>query len=148
MQVAYGHQITSDEDLYLQVTEDIGHALGNAGSPGSTPVDFFPILKYFPSWFPGAYYAGFARSQRGAIRKLHDYPFANVKAELAAGTAKPSFVSHGGICPRYVTTLAAAKLVWKSPGRSIICLVTVLDMKTPLHCQLESRCKANWSRQY
>ncbi|KAG5735110.1 O-methylsterigmatocystin oxidoreductase, partial [Termitomyces sp. T112] len=44
--------------------------------------------------FPGAYYAGFARSQKGAIRKLHDYPFDNVKAELAAGTAKPAFASH------------------------------------------------------
>ncbi|KAG6902622.1 hypothetical protein C0995_014228 [Termitomyces sp. Mi166 len=94
MRVAYGHQITSDEDPYLGITENTSHALGNAGSPGNTPVDFFPFLKYFPSWFPGAYYAGFARSQRGAIRKLHDYPFDNTRAELAAGTAKPSFVSH------------------------------------------------------
>ena len=100
MQVAYGHQITSNEDPYLQITEDIGHALSNAGSPGNTPVDFFPFrkrlliyrfvrplnmmfsIKYLPSWFPGASYAGFARNQKGAIRKLHDYPFYNVKAQL------------------------------------------------------------------
>ncbi|KNZ78681.1 O-methylsterigmatocystin oxidoreductase [Termitomyces sp. J132] len=94
MQVAYGHQIASDEDPYLQMTEHISHSLSNAGSPGNTPVDFFPILNYLPSWFPGAYYAGFARKQRSAIRKLHDYPFYDVKAQLAAGTAKPSFVSH------------------------------------------------------
>ncbi|KNZ73173.1 O-methylsterigmatocystin oxidoreductase, partial [Termitomyces sp. J132] len=94
MRVAYGHQITSDDDPYLDITENTSIALGNAGAPGTTPVDFFPFLQNFPSWFPGAYYAGFARSQKGAIRKLHDYPFDNVKAELAAGTAKPAFASH------------------------------------------------------
>ncbi|KAG6862109.1 hypothetical protein C0995_005921 [Termitomyces sp. Mi166 len=93
MRVAYGHQITSDDDPYLRIAQDSSHAISHAGPPGNTPVDFFPFLKYFPSWFPGAYYAGFARSQRSAIRKLHDYSFDNVRAELASGTAKPSFLS-------------------------------------------------------
>ncbi|KAG6885193.1 hypothetical protein C0993_004977 [Termitomyces sp. T159_Od127] len=92
--ITYGHQITSDEDPYLDIMERVSHAVSNAGAPGNTPVDLFPFLRYFPSWFPGAYYAGLARKHEGAITKLHDYPFDKVIAEMAAGTAKPSFVQN------------------------------------------------------
>lgn len=46
MRVAYGHQITSDDDPYVKIAQDTGYALSNGGSPGSTPVDFFPLRKY------------------------------------------------------------------------------------------------------
>jgi hypothetical protein len=47
MRVAYGHQITSDDDPYVKIAHDTGYALSNAGSPGSTPVDFIPFRVYF-----------------------------------------------------------------------------------------------------
>jgi hypothetical protein len=46
MRVVYGHQITSEEDPYLDIAERVGHAISNIGSPGSTPVDFFPIREF------------------------------------------------------------------------------------------------------
>jgi hypothetical protein len=46
MRLVYGHQITSEEDPYLAIAERVGHAISNIGSPGSTPVDFFPIREY------------------------------------------------------------------------------------------------------
>ncbi|KAG6852361.1 hypothetical protein C0991_000373 [Blastosporella zonata] len=39
MRVAFGHQITSDDDPYVELTEGASHALSNAGSPGSTPAE-------------------------------------------------------------------------------------------------------------
>lgn len=46
MRVAYGHQISSsDADPYLHITQGASHALSNAGSPGGTPIDFFPFRK-------------------------------------------------------------------------------------------------------
>ncbi|KAG6915684.1 hypothetical protein DXG01_010412 [Tephrocybe rancida] len=45
MRIAYGHQITSDDDPYVDLTEAASYALSNAGSPGSTPVDFFPFRE-------------------------------------------------------------------------------------------------------
>jgi len=45
MRVAYGRQITSEDDPYLKMAEDIGYTVSNAGSPGSTPVDFFPFRE-------------------------------------------------------------------------------------------------------
>ncbi|KAF8077572.1 cytochrome P450 [Lyophyllum atratum] len=94
IRIAYGHQITSDDDPYVYVTEGVSHALSNMGPPGGTPVDFFPILQYFPAWFPGAYYAGFARDNKVSIDTMHQYPFEHIKKEMAKGTAKPSFLSY------------------------------------------------------
>ncbi|KAG6868261.1 hypothetical protein C0993_005752 [Termitomyces sp. T159_Od127] len=37
MRIAYGHQITSDEDPYLEIADNTSFALGNAGVPGNTP---------------------------------------------------------------------------------------------------------------
>ncbi|KAF8064434.1 cytochrome P450 [Lyophyllum atratum] len=94
IRIAYGHQITSDDDPYVYVTEGVSHALSNMGPPGGTPVDFFPILQYFPAWFPGAYYAGFARDNKVSIDTMHQYPFEHITKEMAKGTAKPSFLSY------------------------------------------------------
>ncbi|KAG6836285.1 hypothetical protein H0H93_009476 [Arthromyces matolae] len=93
MQVTYGHEITSNDDPYMDITDKTSHALGNAGPPGGTPVDLFPFLRYMPSWFPGTYYAEFARSQKAVVDVLHNYPFDQVVKELAEGNAKPSFLS-------------------------------------------------------
>jgi hypothetical protein len=39
------------------------------------------VVRHFPGWFPGAYYAGFAQRNRSAIEDLHEleYPFREVK---------------------------------------------------------------------
>ncbi|KAF9459534.1 cytochrome P450 [Collybia nuda] len=93
IRIVHGHQITSDDDPYVQITQAAAHIIRNAGPPGQTPIDFFSFLQYLPSWFPGAYYAGFAKENKPAIDTLHDYPFEDVSAQMAEGTAKPSFLS-------------------------------------------------------
>ncbi|KAG5650207.1 hypothetical protein H0H81_000308 [Sphagnurus paluster] len=45
--VAYGHQVLSDDDTYVKITEGASHGLGNAGPPGSTPIDFFPFRQLY-----------------------------------------------------------------------------------------------------
>ncbi|RDB17531.1 hypothetical protein Hypma_001246 [Hypsizygus marmoreus] len=94
IEVAFGHQVTSDNDTYVKIAEEAGVVINNAGHTGGTPMDVFPFLRYFPSWFPGAYYAGYARDNRPIIDHLHDYPFEEVQKAIASGTAKPCFLSH------------------------------------------------------
>ncbi|KAJ3574049.1 hypothetical protein NP233_g2020 [Leucocoprinus birnbaumii] len=94
IRIAYGHEIKSDDDPYIKIAEDSGYALTHCGPPGGTPIDLFPALQHFPSWFPGTYFAGKAREFNKYIRALHEYPFAEVRKEMAAGIAKPSFLSY------------------------------------------------------
>lgn len=39
-------------------------------------------VRHFPSWFPGAFYAGYARDNRSAIDDLHEYPITQVKRSM------------------------------------------------------------------
>lgn len=83
------------------MAENVGHTASNSGPPGATAVDFFPFreycfvnnclftshlditsVKHFPSWFPGTFYANFARNHRAIVRELHDYPYNAVKEQL------------------------------------------------------------------
>ncbi|KAF9456701.1 cytochrome P450 [Collybia nuda] len=93
IRVTFGHQITTDNDPYVKIADGIGYALGNAGSPGASAVDYFPFLQYFPSWFPGAYYAGFARDNKPVVDTLYDYPLREVSRQMVEGKAKPSFLA-------------------------------------------------------
>ncbi|KAL4253122.1 hypothetical protein AB1N83_012925, partial [Pleurotus pulmonarius] len=92
MSIAYGHQIDSDDDEYLLIAQESGYSLTNGGPPGGTMVDFFPILRHFPSWFPGTYYYKFARERRWSIDDLYNRPYEHVKEQEAQGTAHPSFL--------------------------------------------------------
>ncbi|KAJ7177177.1 cytochrome P450 [Mycena filopes] len=90
--VTAGHRIVSDEDPYVALSKGVYEALSRTGPPGGSPVDLFPFLQHFPSWFPGTYYAGVARAWRPTVRKLYDYPLESVEAEWKAGKASPSFL--------------------------------------------------------
>ncbi|RDB17679.1 hypothetical protein Hypma_001255 [Hypsizygus marmoreus] len=94
MQVSFGHQVNSDDDIYVKIAQESGDIVNNAGPSGSTPIDFFPFLQYFPTWFPGAYYAGYAREKRPGISRLHNFPFEQMQKDMAAGNAEPCFLSH------------------------------------------------------
>ncbi len=48
MRVAYGHEILSDDDPYIEIAKNSGHALTHCGPPGNTPIDLFPIRRRFP----------------------------------------------------------------------------------------------------
>ncbi|KAG5724292.1 O-methylsterigmatocystin oxidoreductase [Termitomyces sp. T112] len=93
VQMTYGHQIDSDgDDWYYKIAQKATIALFDVGPPGGTPIDFFPFLRYFPSWFPGTYYANLARKYRHLVRKLHEAPVTRIQAQMAHGDAESSFV--------------------------------------------------------
>ncbi|KAJ8520725.1 hypothetical protein ONZ45_g2492 [Pleurotus djamor] len=93
IRIAYGHQIVDDDDEYVSMVETMGAAVTQIRLPGATPVDAFPVLQYFPSWFPGTHDANIARQWRWAVRRMYDIPYDAVKRQLAEGTAKPSLLS-------------------------------------------------------
>jgi hypothetical protein len=40
-----GHRITSNDDPYLHISHMIVEAMSKTGTPGGSPVDFFPIRE-------------------------------------------------------------------------------------------------------
>lgn len=80
MRVGAGHQINSDHDPYIAIARESSHAISNAGSPGSTPVDYFPFLQYLPSWFPGTHYASLHENNKPLLP-----PFMNILTKRSVG---------------------------------------------------------------
>jgi hypothetical protein len=88
----------SDDDWYFKIAKAASHAMFQTGPPGGTPVDIFPfcmsilgcfsfllnapLVRNFPSWFPGTFYANFARSQRPTVRRLHEAPILKVQEQM------------------------------------------------------------------
>ncbi|KAI0655728.1 cytochrome P450 [Cubamyces menziesii] len=89
MEVTYGKQVTSLDDELVQVAELALEAGNDSGSPGSLLVDFFPILKYFPSWLPGGGYKTKAMIGRKHIKDWEELPYDKAFADLTSGTISP-----------------------------------------------------------
>ncbi|KAI0334306.1 cytochrome P450 [Cubamyces sp. BRFM 1775] len=89
MEVTYGKQVTSLDDELVHVAELALEAGNDSGSPGSLLVDFFPILKYFPSWLPGGGYKKKAMIGRKHIKDWEELPYNKAIAEMASGIIAP-----------------------------------------------------------
>ncbi|KAJ7843270.1 cytochrome P450 [Mycena leptocephala] len=92
MKLAFGYSVTSDQDKLVDLADTLIRISEEAAKPGWV-VDSFPVLKYVPSWMPGAGFKRIAEKWRNQVIDLNRVPFSYVKAQIASGTAVPSFTS-------------------------------------------------------
>ncbi|KAF7342918.1 Cytochrome P450 [Mycena sanguinolenta] len=90
--IVAGHRVTSSDDPYLRISQMIYECMSKTGPPGGSPLDFFPVLQHFPSWFPGAHHLRVVKEGRLVIRELYEYPVRMVKERQKLGEAVPSFI--------------------------------------------------------
>lgn len=55
----YGHQISPRKDRFVEIAEESANVLSLLMSPSRKGSTLLPLLRYLPSWFPGA---GFKRT--------------------------------------------------------------------------------------
>ncbi|KDQ63647.1 hypothetical protein JAAARDRAFT_29676 [Jaapia argillacea MUCL 33604] len=89
MFVSYGHQIAQEGDEYVTLADKALACLGQAGIFGTYLVDYIPMLKYVPSWVPGAGFQNQAKEWRKLTQAMINRPFEKVKEKMANGTAIP-----------------------------------------------------------
>ncbi|KAI0655729.1 cytochrome P450 [Cubamyces menziesii] len=83
-EVLYGKKVHSLDHELVRVAERGIDESNNTGTPGGRLVDFFPILKHVPAWFP------FAHFKREAIAARHHVDaWLSVGYNLALGTVQP-----------------------------------------------------------
>ncbi|KAF7350121.1 Cytochrome P450 [Mycena venus] len=93
MSVAYGIDVLPSNDPYVSLAYEAVETLSNAGVPGKYLVDSLPILKYVPSWFPGAGFKRDAEEWTKLSQRLADAPLAETKRQMELGIARPSFTA-------------------------------------------------------
>ena len=89
MQVVYGIEIQESDDPYISLAEEALNGLNEATAPGAFLVDFFPVLKYVPSWFPGAGFQKKAAYWRELNASMIEKPFHHVKEQMVGGLFFP-----------------------------------------------------------
>ena len=82
MKIGYGIAVQESDDPYISVAEVVFDGLAEAGIPGAFLVDLIPILKYVPSWFPGAGFQKKAARWREGINTMAEKPFRHVQEQL------------------------------------------------------------------
>jgi hypothetical protein len=82
MKIGYGIAVQESDDPYILIAEEAFDGVAEAAVPGAFLVDSFPILKYVPSWFPGAGFQKKAARWKEAINTMVEKPFRHVQEQL------------------------------------------------------------------
>ncbi|OQE16233.1 hypothetical protein PENFLA_c028G11077 [Penicillium flavigenum] len=95
LKIGYGYTIEPHAqdplvDLADKAMEDFSYAL----LPATWAVEFIPILKYLPVWFPGARFVKISQTYKSRAQAFSDVPYAFTKQEISNGRFVPSFLSN------------------------------------------------------
>ncbi|KAH9483711.1 Cytochrome P450 monooxygenase COX2 [Psilocybe cubensis] len=94
MDIAYGARVEdSSTDPHVLKIEEALEGLTEAGVPGAFLVDIMPILKYVPSWFPGAGFKRKAAKWSKINTDVVQDPFIRVEENMKEGKATPSMAT-------------------------------------------------------
>ncbi|KAJ6520766.1 cytochrome P450 [Mycena vulgaris] len=103
MSIAYGLEVKSSNDPYLNAAQAGIRAMSASAVPGRFLVDNVPALKYVPGWCPGAGFRRRAAEWNQMVQKMMELPFMDAKQALASfqikaiqveGLARPSFTTN------------------------------------------------------
>ncbi|KAF9026241.1 cytochrome P450 [Hymenopellis radicata] len=89
LRIAYGIEVLDNTDPFIVEAEKAMQAVAVAGRPGAFLVDTFPILRFVPSWMPGAGFKRWAKEASKPVTAMRDAPLKFLEKAVADGTAKP-----------------------------------------------------------
>ncbi|KZS91083.1 cytochrome P450 [Sistotremastrum niveocremeum HHB9708] len=92
LRITYGYAVAEKDDPFIQLAGNAMESFSQSMEPGVWAVDFFPILRHLPSWFPLAHFKRIGKKWRALIDDVGKTPLDFVKNQIMQGTAPLSFV--------------------------------------------------------
>ncbi|KAJ7366935.1 cytochrome P450 [Mycena albidolilacea] len=93
MATVYGYDVKPSNDRFVALSENAVQKLSESFFPGAVAVNTFPILRYLPSWMPGAGFQRFAAECRQITQEMRQAPFDFVKQNIRDGVDSKSVVA-------------------------------------------------------
>ncbi|KAJ7259558.1 cytochrome P450 [Mycena haematopus] len=93
MATVYGYDVQPTNDHFVALSETAVKKLSDSFFPGAMAVNTFPILRYLPSWMPGAGFKRFAAECRQLTQEMREAPFDFVKQNMRDGVDSKSVVA-------------------------------------------------------
>lgn len=85
IRLVYGIQLTDPDDRFFDMASTIVQIKSEMSAPRAFLVDVIPILRFLPSWCPGAKFLRTAEAWRLQARAYRDELFAAGKAAFVSG---------------------------------------------------------------
>ncbi|KAF9254188.1 cytochrome P450 [Marasmius fiardii PR-910] len=85
LKLVYGYELKLENDPYVELATNAVGAITQVVNHGQFAVDFLPILKHIPSWFPGAGFKRKAEAWRPLAAQIREMPWNLMKDAMAAG---------------------------------------------------------------
>ncbi|KAJ6466267.1 cytochrome P450 [Mycena sanguinolenta] len=93
MATLYGYDVQPTNDHFVALSERAVKKLVGSIFPGAVAVDTFPILRYLPSWMPGAGFQQYAAEARQLTTEMQEVPLNFVKQNIRDGMDSTSVVA-------------------------------------------------------
>ena len=84
LSTAYGIDVQPANDPFVEIAEKGMAGMAWAGKPGYA-VEYIPMLKYIPDWFPGAGFKRTAKEHRKWATAMPTAPLDFVKTSMVCG---------------------------------------------------------------
>lgn len=84
MDIVYGIQVQNMDDDYIRLAEQTTEVFNQSRLMGKFWIDFWPILKYVPSWVPGAAAVQYAKTWRPVVDATVNRSFDAVKQRVCS----------------------------------------------------------------
>ncbi|KAJ5339389.1 hypothetical protein N7452_006117 [Penicillium brevicompactum] len=95
LKIAYGYTIEPrDRDPLVDLADKAMEDFSSALLPATWAVDFIPLLKFLPEWFPGASFIKIAKKYDRRQQAFSDVPYEFVKQQMKRTGFFPSFLSN------------------------------------------------------
>ncbi|KAJ8088573.1 hypothetical protein PM082_022646 [Marasmius tenuissimus] len=79
LKITYGYALKAKDDPYLDLALSSLEGIIASGNHGSFWVDYLPVVKHVPAWFPGASFQRKAKVWRQSNKELKDRPWGWIK---------------------------------------------------------------------
>ncbi|PVF97871.1 cytochrome P450 [Serendipita vermifera] len=101
------------KDPYVVDAEKAMDIFSVTTQPGAFLVDVFPIMRYIPSWFPGASFKRQAEKWKADLNRASDRPFDKVMNDIKSNNIKKSFL-HEHLSQPHLSEKDAELIKWSA----------------------------------
>ena len=84
LKIVYDMDIDNIRDDYVRLGQEAVHGLSVNFVPGLHLAEYFPILQYIPTWFPGTTFRRNMEYYRPIVQEMRNRPYDKILAEMVS----------------------------------------------------------------
>ena len=84
LKIVYDMNINDIKDDYVRLAQEAVYGLSVNVVPGVYLAEYFPLLRYIPTWFPGNSLRRSLEYYRPIVKEMRDRPFDKIRQDMVS----------------------------------------------------------------